>query len=192
MEKVGIFGGTFDPIHNGHLITAQSVFEKRKLDKLILIPCHISPHKQDKKSIAPEHRLEMLKLAFENQPGFEVSDYEIRKGDVSYTYNTILEMKKRYTDLELIIGYDNLVKFDKWRYPDEIVKLVKLIVLKRRLDKEENSKNKYFENATIIDTPVIDISSTNIRYRLQKGLSIDYFVPAKISQYIKDHNLYIE
>ena len=129
MSKVGIFGGTFDPIHNGHLITAQSVREIRNLDKIIFIPSFASPHKADIHSAEPKHRLEMIKLATESIHFFDYNDYEITKGGISYTVDTLHEFKNRYDDLEFIIGYDNIFKFHTWKDPDEILKLAKVITL---------------------------------------------------------------
>jgi nicotinate-nucleotide adenylyltransferase len=124
MSKVGIFGGTFDPIHHGHLITAQSVREIRNLDKIIFIPSFISPHKSDVISVSPEHRLKMLKLAVEGVDFFEVSDYEINREGISYTIDTLKEFKKKYDELEFIIGYDNIFKFHSWKEPDQIILLM--------------------------------------------------------------------
>lgn len=189
-EKIGIFGGTFDPIHIGHLITTQFVLEQRKLDKIIFIPCYISPHKTNYNSSNPVHRLNMLKLAIEGIPYFESSDFEIRKGNISYTYDTILELKKTYHYIELIIGYDNLIVFDKWYKPDEILDLAKLVVMKRVIDKDAEVKNKYFEKAIILNTPSIEISSSEIRERVKNNLSIDFMVPEKVKNYIIKNNLY--
>ncbi|MDH7604044.1 MAG: nicotinate-nucleotide adenylyltransferase [Melioribacter sp.] len=189
-EKIGIFGGTFDPVHIGHLITTQFVLEQRKLDKIIFIPCYISPHKTNQNSSNPVHRLNMLRLAIEGIPYFELSDYEIRKGNISYTYDTILELKKTYHYIELIIGYDNLIVFDKWHKPDEILDLTKLIVMKRIIDKDTEVKNKYFERAIILNTPTIEISSTEIRERVKNKLPIDFLVPKKVKEYIIQNKLY--
>ena len=186
----GILGGTFDPIHIGHLITAQSVLEKRNLDKIIFIPAYISPHKQDMDNSESVHRLNMLELAVEQNEKFSVMDYEIRKKGVSYTIDTIKELKKTYEDLELIIGYDNLVVFDKWYQPDEILKLCKLIVMRRLTDTKHLGKNKYFEDAQILDTPTLEISSTDIRDRVKHNQSIDYLVPEKVKEYIYNNGLY--
>ncbi|MGK9475990.1 nicotinate-nucleotide adenylyltransferase [Melioribacter sp. OK-6-Me] len=189
-QKIGIFGGTFDPIHVGHLITTQYVLEKRKLDKIIFVPCYISPHKTDKNLSNPIHRLNMLRLAIEDIPYFDLSDYEIRKGTISYTYDTIVELRKVYSNIELIIGYDNLIVFDKWHKPEKIVELSKLIVMKRVIDKEVETKNKYFEYATILDTPTIEISSSELRERIKNNLPISFMVPHKVEEYIWKNNLY--
>ena len=114
MKTIGVYGGSFDPIHIGHLVTTRFVYEQRDLGKIIFMPCNISPLKTSNALSSPEHRLKMLELALEPFPFFEVSDYEILKGDVSYTLDTLLELKKTYDSIELIIGYDNLVIFYKW------------------------------------------------------------------------------
>jgi len=186
---VGIFGGTFDPIHDGHLITTRYVLEQRKLDKIIFIPCNLSPHKTERVTTESVHRLNMLKLAIEQIPQFEYSDYEINKGEISFTYDTLTFLKKEYENLELIIGYDNLHTFHKWKMPDEILKIAKLVVMKRTTDKY-NFHNKYFEQAIILDTPTIEISSTQIRERIKNNLPIDFLVPDKVKEYIFQNALY--
>ncbi len=190
MKPIGILGGSFDPIHLGHLITSYDVLEKRKLEKIIFVPCHISPHKTDQKPTDDIHRLNMVKLAIEKYPYFESSDFEIRKGDVSYTYNTLLELKKTYDQIELIIGFDNLIVFDKWFRPDDIFKLAKVVVMKREIDNIPVKHNKYFDSVILVETTLIDISSTEIRERVKNGESIDYLVPSKVKEYISTHSLY--
>jgi nicotinate-nucleotide adenylyltransferase len=188
--KVGVFGGTFDPIHNGHLITAAAVKKIRGLDKIIFIPSYIAPHKIDKVSSSPDHRIEMIKLAIESIPYFEYSDYEINKEGVSYTIDTLKFLKNKYPDIELIIGYDNLLDFKSWKEPDEILKLVKLIVLKREVENERIEKDIYYHSSEIIETPIIDISSTLIRNRVRNNLSINLLVPDNVKEYIYRFNLY--
>ena len=190
MKAVGVFGGSFDPIHLGHLLTTRLVYEKRNLDKVIFIPNNISPLKTDLTPTSSLHRMNMLKLAVESFPYFEVSDYEINKSGVSYTYDTLLELKKSYPKLELIIGYDNLLVFDKWHLPEKILELVTLVVMKRSTDIEAETKNKFFDSAIIIDTPTIEISATEIRKRVKEGLSIEYLVPKSVKEYISQNGLY--
>lgn len=189
--KIGMFGGTFDPIHNGHLITAQAIREIRKLDKIIFIPSYIAPHKVNITSSFPEHRLEMIKLAIQDNSYFECSDYELKKEGISYTIDTIRHLKEKYDDIELIIGYDNLLDFKNWKDPDEILNLVELIVLKRECpDNEEH--DKYFYKAQLINTPLIEISGTAIRNRIKENLPVSYLVPEKVKEYIYKLNLYKE
>lgn len=190
MDTVGIFGGTFDPIHFGHLITAQSLLEKRKLDKIIFIPAYISPHKIKYDYSAPEHRYKMTEIAIGSNPLFDISSFEIDRDDISYTYNTLVELTKQYESMELIIGFDNLVTFNTWYKANEILKIAKLVVLKRTYDKEIKKPNEHFSQAVFVDSPTIEISSTDIRERIKNRLPIDYFVPKAVSDYIKDNNLY--
>ena len=189
MTKVGIYGGTFDPVHNGHLITAQYVLEERNLDQIIFMPNNVSPLKIGRKSAATHDRMEMLKLALEPVEAFIHSSYEIDKGDVSYTVDTLRELKSEYDYLELIIGLDNLLIFDKWYEADEIADLAHLVVLKRESELS-NKPNRFFDRAALINTPVIEISSTVIRERIERKLSIDFLVPEKVKEYIQDNNLY--
>ncbi len=192
MKPVGVFGGTFDPIHIGHLITAQAVRELRKLEKIIFIPAFISPHKAEIKSLEGKHRLNMLKLAIESSSYFEYSDIELRRGSVSYTIDTLRELKNTYDQLELIIGYDNIFDFDTWKEPDEILKLTELIVLRRKTSVEPSKKDKYFRAAVFVDTPAVEVSSSEIRQRIANNLPVDFLVPPKVKDYIYKFNLYKE
>ena len=190
MKAMGIYGGTFDPIHLGHLITAQAVKEIRDLSKIIFVPNYISPHKTDVKSSAPTDRLKMLKLAVDYNSDFEVSDFEILKEGISFTIDTLKELKKEYENIELIIGYDNLLCFESWHNPDEIIKIAKLIVLKRNVEEKSAGENKYFKHAVFVDAPVIDITATVIRDRVKENLPIDFLVPPRVNKYIIENRLY--
>ena len=192
MRAVGIFGGTFDPIHLGHLITAQALREIRELEKIIFIPAFISPHKVNVKSLGAEHRLEMVRLSIEGIPYFDYSGIEINSASISYTVDTLRKLKAKYDDLELIIGYDNIIDFNTWKEPDEILKLAKLIVLKRKTSIEPEKKDKYFNSAIFVETPTIEISSSEIRNRIENNLPINFLVPRKVRQYIYKNNLYME
>jgi nicotinate-nucleotide adenylyltransferase len=192
MKTVGIYGGTFDPIHIGHLITAQSSCEIRKLDKIIFIPSFISPHKTDRISSSPRHRINMLKLAIKDIPYFEYSDIEVKNKEISYTINSILTLKAAYKNIELIIGYDNLITFDTWKEPDKILELVKLVVLRRKVREENFQRNKYFDKAIFVDTPLIEIYGTEIRERVKNNQDINFLVPQKVMAYIYKQNLYKE
>ena len=190
MSRVGIFGGTFDPIHNGHLITAQSVKEIRELEKIIFIPAYISPHKQHAKASNARHRLNMLKLAMDEIPFFECSDFEIKQHTISYTIDTLKEFKKYYDEIDLIIGYDNIFQFHTWKDPDEIFKLANVVVLKRKSSHPIDYVDKYVESAYFVETRGIEISATDIRNRVHAGLPIYYLVPEKVLEYINENKLY--
>jgi len=190
MSKVGIFGGNFDPIHMGHLITAQSVREIRELDKVIFIPAFISPHKTGADASSTEHRSNMIKIAIEEVPFFEYSDIEIKKGGISYTIDTLRELKKIYDKIEFIIGYDNIFSFNKWKEPDEILKLAKIIVLKRKSSLPPPFEDKYYHQAIFVQTRGIEISATDIRERVKHSQPIHFLVPQKVKEYIYEQKLY--
>jgi len=190
MEKFGIFGGTFDPIHLGHLITARSVKEIRNLSKIIFIPANTSPLKQNVKSASPIHRLEMTRLAVEKYDGFSVSDYEINRSGISYSIDTIKYFKKLCPNIDLIIGYDNFLVFDKWYLWEEILNLVNVVVLKRFFEQPIQNKIK-LDNFVFIESPTIQISSTIIRERHSNNLPIDLLVTPEVLNYIKQNNIYV-
>jgi len=190
MKAVGILGGTFDPVHLGHLITAQRVLELRNLEKIIFIPCNISPHKTEEKFSSPEHRLKMLGLALKEIPHFEYSEIELKRNGISYMVDTLTELKKNYPLLELIIGYDNIEKFYTWKNPDEIISLSKLIVMRRKIDKDVKVKDRFYNSAIFVETPFVDINATTIRNRVKKNLSIEFLVTPVVKNYIFKNNLY--
>lgn len=187
--KIGLYGGTFDPIHFGHLITATYVKEIRQLDKIIFMPCYISPLRQQELRLSSVDRYNMVKSSISEIPYFSVSDLEINRAEISYTIDTIKELKKTYNDIELIIGYDNLLVFDKWKDPDEIFNLVKVIVVNRKVEIIPLN-NTYFPDAILIDNPLIEISASQIRNRIANNLNIDFLVPQIVKEYIYKNKLY--
>lgn len=189
MSKIGLFGGTFDPIHNGHLITCMKVCEIRDLDKIIFIPSNVSPLKTNVDSTSANDRLEMVRLAIAHIDYFDYSDYEIKKSDVSYTIDTLKHFITIYDEVELIIGYDNLIVFNKWHKPDEILELVKVVVLKRDTNDEQISHD-FVKKVSIVKSPMIDISATDIRNRVRENKPIDFLVPQQVKEYISKNNLY--
>jgi nicotinate-nucleotide adenylyltransferase len=155
-----------------------------------LIPCSISPHKQDIKTAGNFDRLNMVKAAIANDNNFEVSDYELMMGGISYTIDTLKHFKENYNEIELIIGYDNLAKFDTWKDYKEILMLTNLIVMKRSNDNLEVKNKIVLEKAIIVDTPTIEISSSNIRERINNKLPVDNLVPESVKKYIFDNGIY--
>jgi nicotinate-nucleotide adenylyltransferase len=190
--KIGLMGGTFDPVHIGHLVTAQAVKEIRGLEKIIFIPAYISPHKMNQSSAGINHRLKMLQLAIEGIPYFEFSEIELKAKSISYTVETLERFKKKYDKLEFIIGYDNIINFNTWKMPDRIIELADLIVLRRRSNDKKIEKDKYYRAATFVKTPVIEISSSEIRERIKQGKPVDFLIPLKVKEYIYKFNLYKE
>jgi len=190
-KTVGIYGGTFDPIHLGHLITAQAVKEIRSLSEIIFVPNNRSPLKIGVESSSPNDRLKMVELAISDIKGFSVSDYEINNTDISYTFNTIKYFKKIYSNIELIIGYDNFLVFNKWYKWEEILEMVDIIVLRRFFEKEIKPEINP-EKFTFVESPTIQINSTNIRERVLNNKPINFLVPTRVLEYIKKNNLYLK
>ncbi|MBU0472694.1 MAG: nicotinate-nucleotide adenylyltransferase [Bacteroidetes bacterium] len=189
MKKIGIYGGNFDPIHLGHLITARSVKELRNLSEIIFVPANTSPLKQEVESTSTIHRFAMTKLAVEKYSDFRVSDFEIKKNGVSFSIDTIKHFKKIYKNIELIIGYDNFLVFDKWYKWEEILELVDVIVLRRFFERPIEPKIKA-DKFIFVDSPTIEINSTTIRERSLNNLPIDLLVTPEVLNYIKENNLY--
>ncbi len=183
-------GGTFDPIHNGHIETAKYIIENKKFDEFVFIPCYISPLKQDLHSSSTNDRLNMLKLALKDYPYFTFSDIELRKKEISYTINTLREFKKDDNELNLIIGFDNYALFEKWYLPEEILKISNVLVLKRNINSAELKINHSFNGFEFVTNPIINISSTIIREMVSNNLSIDGLVPDEVKNYINLNKLY--
>ncbi|HSD62521.1 MAG TPA: hypothetical protein VLB50_01950, partial [Ignavibacteriaceae bacterium] len=138
----------------------------------------------------PEHRINMLKLSIEGVSYFDCTDYEIKKQGVSYSIDTLKEMKRHYDDIEMIVGEDNIMTFDQWKSPEEIFNIAAIIVLRRKLDENTQCDNNYIRRAIFLETPRIDISGTEIRERVKKGLPVNFLVPQNVLKYINDTNLY--
>lgn len=192
--KVGIIGGTFDPVHLGHLICADFIREKQKLDKIIFVPAAIPPHKTNKHISQNKQRLSMLRMAVKDNPYFEISEYEIRKGGISYTVDTIHYFKKNSGDdvkYFLIIGADNLLDLENWKEPDTIFREVQILVLRRPGIDVSKAEQRFVERVTFVDSPVIEISSSDIRRRIKEYTSIKYLVPKNVEKYIYKRGMYI-
>ncbi len=190
--KIGIFGGTFNPPHIGHLIAAEVLLSDMKLDKIIFIPSYISPHKQLGEEESATHRLEMVRRELSGNNHFEVSDFEIQQQETSYTYKTLEYFSEKYLDAELylIIGMDNFAGFHTWKNPEKIVTLSSLIVINRPdypLPHQQIVPDSKLHFVTI---PDIGISSSLIRERVQHRQSIRYLVPDSVSEYIIKNKLY--
>jgi nicotinate-nucleotide adenylyltransferase len=184
LRKIGIYGGTFDPIHNGHLILARDACEALDFEKMIFVPAAASPHKMERSAAAAEIRLEMVRTGIEGESRFEVDDCEVRRTAPSYTIDTIEIIQRRHSDAQIFccIGEDNLAGLTSWHRFDELKRLVRFVVLDRR----------GFENKS--DYPVIrrhiDISATEIRKRVADGRSIRYLVPRAVEEIIGREQLY--
>jgi nicotinate-nucleotide adenylyltransferase len=189
--NIGIFGGTFNPPHNGHLIVAERVREELGLAKILFIPSAVSPHKQHLGLVDPAYRMEMVQLSVHGQQFFESSPIEISRGGVSYTVETLerLALLHPGATLHLLIGMDNVSEFSTWKSPERIVSLSKVVVMTRpgfRPDGVEIQKD-----FLLCQVPEIGISSSDIRERVKLGKSIRYLVPKPVESYIYYRKLYI-
>jgi nicotinate-nucleotide adenylyltransferase len=190
MEKIAILGGSFNPIHIGHLILANTVCEEFNLDKIIFVPCYIQPLKSNKDFASAEDRLAMIKLAIQNNPKFELSDIEIKRKGKSYTVDTLKYFKQKYDDLYFVIGADNIKDFHRWKEPDTILKLAKLIVTNRGGIEKKIPQRLRGKKIFVCKIPDIEISSTLIRNNIRSNKSIKYLVPEKVEKYIIKNKLY--
>ncbi|PMD73394.1 nicotinate-nucleotide adenylyltransferase [Companilactobacillus nuruki] len=189
-RHVGILGGTFNPIHLGHLVIAEQVYEQLCLDKVLFLPDKIPPHRGVKKvvpDIKSDDRVNMIKLAIRDNMHFDLDMTDIRRGGVSYTYETIKLLKdlNPNTEYYFIIGGDMVENLPKWSHIDELVQMIHFVGVCR---KGFEKKSKY--PILWVNTPELEISSSMIRQHIKRGQSIKYLVPDDVAWYIKDRGLY--
>jgi len=185
LQKIGIYGGTFDPVHHAHLILARLALERFALERIVFIPTRLSPHKSD--SVAtPEARLQMLRSAIEGEAQFEVDDCELQREPPSYTIDTVEKLRQKYqgAHLFLLIGDDNLAGLPRWRGFEDLRHMVTFVVLQRAF-------TPVVHEYLSVDRR-IDISATEIRNRIASGRSIQYLVPRSVEQIIRRRGLYRE
>ena len=192
--KTCLFGGTFDPPHFGHLIVAQTIFEAEHFDKIVFVPAHIPPHKKERKISSVALRLEMLKIATMDNPNFEISDIELKRGGISYSLETIHTYKEQTgldrEDLYYLIGSDSLKQFQTWQNPKAILEECQLIVAIRPGFRPSDIPNWILAKVQFANIPRIEISSTQIRARWIEDKTIRYMVTQPVWTYINKHNLY--
>ena len=192
--KTCLFGGTFDPPHFGHLIVAQTIFEAEHFDKIVFIPAHIPPHKKGKKISSLELRLEMLKIAIKDNPNFEISDIEIKRGGISYSLETIRDYKEQTElsrdELFYLIGSDSLKLFYAWENPKAILKECQLIVAIRPGFRPSDIPNWILAKIQFANIPRIEISSSQIRARWIEDKTIRYMVTQPVWKFINENNIY--
>jgi nicotinate-nucleotide adenylyltransferase len=216
-QKIGILGGTFNPIHYGHLAAAEEVRDRLKLDRVLFIPSFHPPHKQENNVPSAVHRLEMVRLATKENATFEPSDIEIKRGGKSYTIDTILALKNCYPDADLyfITGVDSFLDIQAWHLWERLLTLCTFIVLSRpgyrfadllKIDflKPAENQVKGLDRGELVHAevragaftvyleliPLYDISSTDIRSRVKEGRSIKYLLPEAVENYIIKNKLY--
>jgi nicotinate-nucleotide adenylyltransferase len=185
LRKIGIYGGTFDPIHHGHLILAREAFETLEFEKVIFVPAAVSPLK-DSPTASAQIRLSMLRAAIEAETGFALDDCELRRPPPSYAIDTVEEIRQRETNTEIhyLIGEDNVAALASWHRFNELEKMVRFVVLDRT---GMEIKHDY-----AVVHRKIDISATDIRNRVASGQSIRYLVPAEVEKIIRQENIYRE
>lgn len=197
--RIGIYGGTFAPVHKGHVAAAEAFLRQMELDLLYVIPAGIPPHKQIDASDDPAHRLRMCELAFGQMKNVIVSDMEIARAGKSYTVDTLRALSGEDRRLFLLMGTDMMLTLDAWREPDEIFRLCYPIYIRRENDpvlegqivaKNKTYLEKYGKIARRLVADVIELSSTEIRDRVKKGAEIDSLVPPAVAEYIRREGLY--
>ena len=183
-KEVGIFGGSFNPIHTGHIALAKSLCEKAGLDEVWFMVSPMNPFKKTATDLLDDHlRLEMVEKALEKEPQLKACDYEFRLPKPSYTWHTLQAISQEFTDIEftLLIGGDNWAAFDKWYHHEDILAHYPIVVYPR----QGSSVGKVPEGVTIVETPLLNISSTEIRQRIKEGKSIKGMVPESIEELVK-------
>ncbi len=185
--KIGILGGTFNPPHIGHLILAEYVRIELGLNRIIFIPCNIPPHKLDNEYLPADTRIKMLKSALGRYRQFSVSPLEVNRGGVSYTSDTLVELKKRFPKDKffLIIGSDLYKDLSLWKDSDSLSKMAEVVVVMRGKVKKNRRRGFVF-----ISMPKINISSSSVRGMVRKGESVSCFVPYGVDRFIQEHRLY--
>ncbi len=187
--RIGVFGGTFDPPHTGHLIVASVAHDVLRLDRLLIVPAAVPPHKLGIVVASPGQRLEMVRAAVAGDPRFEVDDLELRRPGASYTVDTLRALREREPDADLffLLGADQLRELHTWREPGEVARLACLAVLSRGDDAIPDA-GRY--RVLPVAVPRIDIAATEIRRRVRAGQSIRYLVPETVREIIAREGLY--
>jgi len=190
--KVGLFFGSFNPIHIGHLIISNTVCEYADIDEIWFVVSPLNPFKRNSKSLIHEFdRIDMVERAIEDQPNFKAKDIEFHLPKPNYTINTLIYLEDKYpgSEFKLIIGEDNLANFARWKNYNLILENYGLIVYPRPDTKKSSIKNH--KNVTLVKAPNLDISASFIRKSIKLGKSIKYLVPEKVNEFIKDRKLYL-
>ena len=198
--NIGVLGGTFDPIHIGHLILAEEVRASLNLAEILFVPAGQPWLKVDSPISPAEHRVEMVRLAIADKPYFKLSTMEIERAGPTYTVDTIAELKAPLgteDELFFILGWDNLAELPRWRQPSRLIAMCRLVAVPRPgyplpdLKALEASIPGLSQRVTLMEKPEIDISASAIRGRVVQGLSIHHLVPGPVERYIKEHKLYL-
>ncbi len=210
-RKIAILGGTFNPIHYGHLRTAEEVRELCDLHSIFFVPVNIPPHKYTQRLVQAEHRTRMIELAIQDNPFFLLSDMETRRGGVSYTIDTVTELTEKGYRVSIVVGTDQFNTIATWHRYQELFRYADFVVVRRAghtprkieeclpveladkfwYDKTTDAyMNSFDHRVTYIDTTLLDISSSDIRRRIKQGLSVKYLLPPEVEEYIRVNRLY--
>jgi len=198
--NVGVLGGTFDPIHNGHIAIAEECQTQLNLAEVIFVPAGQPWLKGDKPVLGAEHRMQMVQLAIATHPSFKLSSIEVERDGPSYTVETIVALMtelNRGDELFFIMGWDTLPQFHRWKQPSRLVEMCHLVAVPRpgytlpELDSLEAVIPGLMNRLIVLNSPEVDISATDIRDRVARGLSIDHLVPGPVAKYIRQHKLYV-
>ncbi|MDP8298943.1 MAG: nicotinate-nucleotide adenylyltransferase [Candidatus Tantalella remota] len=188
--KIGLLGGTFNPIHMGHLVLAQECWFRLSLDKVIFIPAFLPPHKEVVSDISVADRLNMVRIALEGDKRFEISTYEIDKGGTSYSVDTIdhfIGVYGEQAELFFITGADSIDTLAEWKDVEKILEAVTFVVATRPGWKD---KGPFEDNMLRVDIPALEVSSSMVRERVENRQPIDHIVPPKVVKYIRNKGLY--
>ena len=197
--RVGIYGGTFSPVHNGHVAAAKAFMEQMWLDILYVIPTGVTPHKDMKGNATAKDRLEMCRLAFADVDGVIVSDLEMKREGKSYTVDTLRELYDPAGRLFFLMGTDMLLTLDQWREPEEIFRLCYPVYIRREADatlddriveKITSYHQRFGKMVPRIVAPAIELSSSDVRNAVAQGAPIDHMVHPAVARYIDNHQLY--
>jgi nicotinate-nucleotide adenylyltransferase len=199
MNKIGIMGGTFNPIHTAHLILAEEAYEQLGLDKILFMPSKKPPHKLNDEIVSNEHRLNMIHLSIEDNKHFELSTLELEREGITYTSDTLRELTKLSCENEyyFIVGGDSLFMIESWWEPEVIFALCHIVVAIRGEAKEDLRQKitylseKYNASIHLLKTPNLEISSHELRLSRNENKSIRYYVPELVNKYILDNGLYL-
>ena len=199
-RKLGIMGGTFDPIHYGHLLIAQSAAEEFELDQVLFVPTGKSPHKSKNHVTEAKIRCDMVRIAIKDNPRFDISFLEAENSEINYTYVTLQKFHQIYQDAEFyfIMGEDSLDDFSKWKNPQEICRQASVLVAVRNDSGEgigrkiKEAEKAYAQNMYMLHAPNFTVSSKEIRERIRMGKSVRYMLPAEVETFIRQKLLYIE
>lgn len=191
MERIGLFGGSFDPVHSGHLLVAQAAREELELDRLYFIPAARSPFKPDREPAPAAERLRMLRLALAGQPWCEVDDQELRRGGISFTIDTVTDYAGRFSGSELfyLVGGDHVLSLPKWRHAERLAGLVQFVVIPRP-GEAQPAVPAPFRGHYLKGFP-FGVSSSEIRARVKAGKSVDVLVPPAVGESIRNNRLYL-